>query len=68
MPNRPPAKLTQADLRKLKKVATGPLLGASAGNPASIPPRPGSARVASLGNFAALKVRLNAILEAHEQG
>ncbi|MNS32450.1 hypothetical protein D3C72_645350 [compost metagenome] len=65
MSNRPPAKLTPADLRKLKKVQTGPLLGAVP----PIPARPGAkkapaapAKAAPLGSYSAVRERLGLIL------
>lgn len=64
-------KLTPADLRKVKKVATGPLLG-----PVPIPERPGAkkakkaeapaARPAALGNFWHVKARLDELLDAEK--
>ncbi|MFN3429904.1 MAG: hypothetical protein ACK46X_08120 [Candidatus Sericytochromatia bacterium] len=64
MTNRPPAKLTPADLRKLKKVQTGPLLGAIP----PIPARPSAkkpaapAKAAPLGSYSAMRERLGLIL------
>ena len=64
MTNRPPAKLTPADLRKLKKVQTGPLLGAIPPIPARPAPKKSAApaKAAPLGSYSAMRERLGLIL------
>lgn len=64
MPNPQPGRLTQADKRQIRKVATGPLLGRIAGTPAPGPAEPVPAKAAPLGHFGRVKATLDRVREA----
>lgn len=64
MPNPQPGRLTQADKRQIRKVATGPLLGRVAGKPAPAPAEPVSAKASPLGHFGRVKATLERVREA----
>jgi hypothetical protein len=65
MPNQPSGKFTPADRRLLKKVATGPLLGAIAGKPIPTPAKAPQAKAAPLGHFGRVKATLDQLREAN---
>ena len=60
--SQPPRKLSNADLKKLRKVATGPLLGSVAGTPTSAT-REGSATPALIGHFDRVRATLDRVRE-----
>jgi hypothetical protein len=55
--SQPPRKLSAADLKKLRKVATGPLLGPATGRAGSGDGAP--ATIASLGHFDRVRAALD---------
>lgn len=67
MSNQPPARLSKTDWRKVKKVATGPLLGPLSGQPQArmAPAKP--AKSAPLGRFNVVREKLDAILEPEKR-
>lgn len=60
--NQPNAKLSKTDWRRVKKVATGPLLGPVPGQPAAREGQSAPARVARLGEYAAVRAKLSELL------
>jgi hypothetical protein len=65
MPNPQPGRLSQADKRQIRKVATGPLLGRIAGKPAPAPTQSAPAKAAPLGHFGRVKATLDRVRDAN---
>lgn len=61
--SQPPRKLSASDLKKLRKVATGPLLGPVAGRATALDGAGGPATIASLGHFDRVRATLERIRE-----
>jgi hypothetical protein len=61
--SQPPRKLSAADLKKLRKVATGPLLGPAAGRAATEPGPGVPVTIASLGHFDRVRATLDRVRE-----
>lgn len=67
MSNQPPKGLSKTDWRKVKKVATGPLLGPVPGQPQARKAQAKPAKSAPLGPLSVVREKLDAILEPEKR-